>query len=137
MPARHTGYVVHCTAPSTSPTPFLFDLCIELADWMQELQVHRTWSVDRHPEWLVFEAEGQLQIRPVQRSMAQFLIDNPGKIAQLNMGEGKTRVILPMLILHSADGQTLVSGDSVWPPLQAAQVLGHQSWTLRSWESCY
>lgn len=28
------------------------------------------------------------------------MIDNPGDIVQLNMGEGKTRVILPLLVLH-------------------------------------
>jgi len=33
---------------------------------------------------------------------------NPGAILQLNMGEGKTRVILPMLILHWANGTNLL-----------------------------
>ena len=28
------------------------------------------------------------------------MIDHPGDIVQLNMGEGKTRVILPLLVLH-------------------------------------
>ncbi len=70
--------------------------------------MQRHWEVDTHPEWLVFEAEGQLQIRPVQHTVAQHLIDNPGAICQLNMGEGKTRVILPMLALHWAKGNCLV-----------------------------
>jgi hypothetical protein len=35
--------------------------------------------------------------------------DDRGPIAQLNMGEGKTRVILPMMILELADGNNLVS----------------------------
>ncbi|MEW5319231.1 MAG: hypothetical protein WDW38_010396 [Sanguina aurantia] len=71
---------------------------------IQELLVHRTWDVAQHPQWLVFEAEGQLQIRPAQHWIANHLIENPGAITQLNMGEGKTRVILPMLVLHWADG---------------------------------
>jgi hypothetical protein len=58
----------------------------------------------------VFEAEGQLQIRPAQYDIAQHLLANPGAIMQLNMGEGKTRVILPMLALHWADGKRVVSG---------------------------
>ena len=70
----------------------------------QELQVRRTWDPLQHPEWLVFEVEGQLQIRPTQHWIADHLInhppDQPGAIDQLNMGEGKTRVILPMLALH-------------------------------------
>ena len=50
----------------------------------------------------MFEVEGGLQIRPVQYDVAKKLMDDPGSVVQLNMGEGKTRVILPMLILHWA-----------------------------------
>jgi hypothetical protein len=74
--------------------------------------VHRTWSVDKHPAWLVFEIEGGLQIRPAQHWVAAYLMEHPGSIVQLNMGEGKTRVILPMLILHWADGTNLVRAKS-------------------------
>lgn len=45
---------------------------------LQELLVHRTWDPSAHPEWLVLEAEGQLQIRPVQHKVAQHLMNNPG-----------------------------------------------------------
>lgn len=79
---------------------------------MQELLVKRTWDVCQHPQWLVFEAEGQIQIRPQQHWIAMCLINNPGAIAQLNMGEGKTRVILPMLVLYWADGKKLVSAST-------------------------
>jgi hypothetical protein len=72
--------------------------------------VHRTWDPAAHPKWLVFEVEGQLQIRPAQHDIAQHLLANPGAIMQLNMGEGKTRIILPMLALHWADGNRVVSG---------------------------
>ena len=81
-------------------------------NWVQELMVHRTWDPLQHPEWLVFEAEGQLQIRPTQHWIANHLInhppDQPGAIDQLNMGEGKTRVILPMLALHWTKGRSQV-----------------------------
>ncbi|KAG1659824.1 hypothetical protein FOA52_003767 [Chlamydomonas sp. UWO 241] len=59
---------------------------------VRELQLTRTWYVAAHPEWLAFEAEGQLQIRP------------------LNMGEGKSRVILSMLVLALANGQRRTGG---------------------------
>ena len=49
-----------------------------------------------------------LQIRPAQHLVAQHLIRNPGAIVQLNMGEGKTRVILPMLVLHWARSRSAV-----------------------------
>ena len=74
----------------------------------QELATHRNWDVQEHPRWLVLEAEGGIQIRPVQYDVAKMMIDNPGTLVQLNMGQGKTRVIVPMLILHWADGSQLV-----------------------------
>jgi hypothetical protein len=84
---------------------------------LQELLTHRTWDVTRHPQWLVFEAEGRLQIRPAQHALAVTLLDGedggPGPIAQLNMGEGKTRVILPMVILELANGRNLVRMDGI------------------------
>jgi hypothetical protein len=67
---------------------------------LQELQSNRQWKLLEHKEWLAFEVEQQLQIRPQQSAVAELLIANPGSIAQLNMGEGKTRVIIPMILLH-------------------------------------
>ena len=67
---------------------------------LQELKVHRTWDISENPAWLVFEAEGSLQIRPNQYETAKKMMNTPGAVVQLNMGEGKTRVILPMLVLH-------------------------------------
>eukprot|EP00198_Chlamydomonas_reinhardtii_P007687 XP_001697024.1 predicted protein [Chlamydomonas reinhardtii] len=81
-----------------------------LPQLVQELSVHRTWDAAAHPEWLVFEVESQLQIRPQQHTVARMLMEGgDGPIAQLNMGEGKTRVILPMLLLALADGKRVVS----------------------------
>ncbi|KAG1658900.1 hypothetical protein FOA52_012576 [Chlamydomonas sp. UWO 241] len=72
---------------------------------VSKLQVSCTWDVATHPEWLVFEAEGQLQIRPVQHYVTGYLLSNPSAVVQLNMGEGKTRVILPMLVMALANGR--------------------------------
>mmetsp|Transcript_13081 Transcript_13081/g.38023 ORF Transcript_13081/g.38023 Transcript_13081/m.38023 type:complete len:815 (+) Transcript_13081:3697-6141(+) len=58
---------------------------------VKELLVKRTWDPRAHPEWLAFEAEGQLQIRPVQHWVASYMLEHPGEVVQLNMGEGKTR----------------------------------------------
>jgi len=75
----------------------------------RELQeVGREWDVQQHPQWLVFEVEQQLQIRKVQYRVAHFLTEHPGAITQLNMGEGKTRVILPMLLLSMAQPDLLL-----------------------------
>lgn len=69
-------------------------------DIVSELSTRSTWGAAEHPAWLAFEVEGMLQIRPEQYSVTRHLIENPGDIVQLNMGLGKTRVILPMLAIH-------------------------------------
>ncbi len=91
----------HCFAASSLLAP-------------QELQVHRTWEPAQRPQWLVFEVEGRLQVRPAQAAIVQHLLGHPGAIAQLNMGEGKTRVILPLLAMClAADRKSIVSGSRV------------------------
>ena len=80
---------------------------------VKELRTVRTWSVKEFPHWLVFEALARLQIRPLQYSVASSIIKGIDKtgvspIMQLNMGEGKTRVILPMLILHWLNSDKLI-----------------------------
>jgi hypothetical protein len=83
----------------------------EQSQWIQsavnELKVGREWRVQDHPEWLALEVEGGLQIRPKQYRIARKLIDgnSSGSIVQLNMGEGKTRVVLPMVWLHQSRGR--------------------------------
>jgi hypothetical protein len=44
---------------------------------LQELQMKRTWEPKEHPQWLAFEVEGRLKIRPAQHRVAQYLMDNP------------------------------------------------------------
>lgn len=68
----------------------------------EAMQACRPWSMTEHPHWLVFEVEQRMQIRREQHTMARFLLNQPWTLSQLNMGEGKTRVILPMLILELA-----------------------------------
>lgn len=69
---------------------------------VQELRSPRIWSAEKHPEWLLFEMEGGIQIRPLQYVFAEYLWHNPSAITQLNMGEGKTRVVLPLLMMRWA-----------------------------------
>ncbi len=86
-------------------------LRIGIHRWLlvQELRVWRSWAASDHLSWLAFEVEGQLQIRPTQYVVVEHLINHPGDIIQLNMGEGKTRVILPMLLEHwSSKGSHVV-----------------------------
>jgi hypothetical protein len=69
---------------------------------LRELDVQRDWSGEQHPYWLVFEVEQQIQIRPQQHAVAEAMYTGrfEGTILQLNMGEGKSKCILPMLVLR-------------------------------------
>ncbi|RLN94792.1 hypothetical protein BBJ28_00013892, partial [Nothophytophthora sp. Chile5] len=71
-----------------------------ISQLVDELSNVRQWQSTEFPYWLAFEVEGRLQIRHEQFVIARHLIEQPGTVCQLNMGRGKTRVILPMLFLH-------------------------------------
>ena len=95
---------------------------------IDELLTYRMWSVEDYPEWLVFEVENNLQIRPCQYELAHYLIDHPGAISQLNMGEGKTRVIIPMLLLYFRYDHT-IRLNFLTPLLDDAYSFLHQTLT--------
>eukprot|EP00590_Aulacoseira_subarctica_P001536 CAMPEP_0172420326 /NCGR_PEP_ID=MMETSP1064-20121228/6710_1 /TAXON_ID=202472 /ORGANISM="Aulacoseira subarctica , Strain CCAP 1002/5" /LENGTH=2877 /DNA_ID=CAMNT_0013160247 /DNA_START=12 /DNA_END=8645 /DNA_ORIENTATION=- len=73
---------------------------------IQELQVQRHYDPYKHPQWLAFEYEQGLQIRPEQVLIINGILENNGCVAQLNMGLGKTRVIVPCLLLEWSRRET-------------------------------
>ncbi|KAF7555952.1 hypothetical protein G7Z17_g1782 [Cylindrodendrum hubeiense] len=65
----------------------------------------------RVPEWLLLECESGIMIREVQQQIAQEMIqppDNENAVMQLNMGEGKSSVIVPIAAAALGDGAKLV-----------------------------
>jgi hypothetical protein len=63
------------------------------------------------PESLVLELEQGILIRPVQQRIAAKMRDPPegdNAVMQLNMGEGKSSVIVPIVSAALADGERLV-----------------------------
>lgn len=76
----------------------------------KEIENCRHWNSSEHVRWLVMEVEGALQIRHAQYVLAKHLIDNEGSISQLNMGQGKTRIVLPMLALYYTEKERRNSG---------------------------
>ena len=71
----------------------------------------RVWDPMEYPDSLLLEIEGKLRIRRVQSDIAMDMIDPPqalNAVMQLNMGEGKSSVIVPMTASHLADGKKLV-----------------------------
>ncbi|KAJ3085954.1 hypothetical protein HK102_013653 [Quaeritorhiza haematococci] len=93
------------------------DRCLALADKRSQLLKelknggHQNWSPRDRPEWLLLELEMNVMIRPVQVDVALKMMEPPGNkstVMQLNMGEGKTSVIIPMLAAALADGARMV-----------------------------
>lgn len=80
---------------------------------MQELRNvgHTNWSPYEHPEWLLMEAESGIIIRDIQANIARQMQQpdcSQNAVMQLNMGEGKSSVIAPMVAAALADGSRLV-----------------------------
>nr|KAE8935407.1 hypothetical protein PF009_g14649 [Phytophthora fragariae] len=102
----------------------------ELSDsqLIEELMNVREWESSEFPYWLAFEVEGRLQIRHEQFVIARHLIESPGTVCQLNMGRGKTRVILPMLFLYFTQSRDprVVRAHFLGPLLSEARAFMHR-----------
>ncbi|EXJ94001.1 hypothetical protein A1O1_02394 [Capronia coronata CBS 617.96] len=80
-----------------------FALQCELAN-----PAHAAWEPEQWPDWLLLEIQNNILIRPVQVRVAQELIKPENGLVLLGMGEGKTSVILPMIVTALASGSQLV-----------------------------
>ncbi|KAI1811621.1 hypothetical protein GGS20DRAFT_592862 [Poronia punctata] len=72
---------------------------------------HTNWDPYEHPESLLLEVESGILIRSVQEQISGQMRDPPsGKnaVMQLNMGEGKSSVIIPTIAASLADTTRLV-----------------------------
>ncbi|KAF2019066.1 hypothetical protein BU24DRAFT_439393 [Aaosphaeria arxii CBS 175.79] len=81
-------------------------------DLVQELRNpgHENWNPMKQPENLLLEVESGITIRPVQEEIAMHMREpetGQNTIMQLNMGEGKSSVITPLVALSVADGTKL------------------------------
>ncbi|CAE7560992.1 unnamed protein product [Symbiodinium sp. CCMP2592] len=128
--------------------------CLRLHDadgmgaWLaRELQPSSTgssnWEPEEHPEWLLFEIDNDVCIREEQVLVAQKMMSGGSEadncLVQLNMGEGKTSVIVPLLIAALADKCNLLcitvlsslrhSNAADWQ-LKLGGLLGHRIYPL-------
>ena len=72
---------------------------------------HTNWDVCEYPESLLLEIESNITIREVQEQVAQsmrIISGDMNQLEQLNMGEGKSSVIVPIIAAALANGQRLV-----------------------------
>ncbi|CAF4420746.1 unnamed protein product [Rotaria sp. Silwood2] len=80
----------------------------KLADFVKEISniPHSNWKPFEHVFWLILELEMNITIREIQIDVARHMMQTgmatnqttiKNLVMQMNMGEGKTSVILPML----------------------------------------
>ncbi|KAK1708175.1 uncharacterized protein BDZ83DRAFT_768810 [Colletotrichum acutatum] len=71
---------------------------------------HSNWSPEDHPDTLLLEIDNGIIVRDVQARIAGQMRDPPAgqnAVMQLNMGEGKSSVILPAVIADTANGSQM------------------------------
>ncbi|EON66141.1 hypothetical protein W97_05384 [Coniosporium apollinis CBS 100218] len=84
------------------------------------------WSPIQYPDWLLIEIENNICIRAVQARVAQEMLSPSSmtsQVYQLNCGEGKSSVIIPMLAAALADGNSLARIVVLKPLLRQTQYL--------------
>ncbi|KAM7211531.1 hypothetical protein V8F06_013081 [Rhypophila decipiens] len=107
---------------------------------------HQGWDHLEHPEYLLFEVENELLIRPTQYRIASAMRRGDddsatvrNAVMQLNMGEGKSSVIVPIVAAALADGTQIVRVIVTRPQFQQMMhtlctklggLLGRQVYTL-------
>ncbi|KAF2669842.1 hypothetical protein BT63DRAFT_223145 [Microthyrium microscopicum] len=72
---------------------------------------HANWNPEKYTDWLLLEIESNILIRPDQVDVALATIDpatGQNSVLQMNMGLGKTSVIIPMVASVLANTQQLV-----------------------------
>ncbi|KAH0847151.1 hypothetical protein FOPE_00007 [Fonsecaea pedrosoi] len=71
---------------------------------------HTNWDVEKYADWLLLEIDADIMIRPIQAEVA-FQIISPASgsnsVLQLNMGQGKTSTIIPLVASILANGKSL------------------------------
>lgn len=71
---------------------------------------HVNWNPSVYPDWLLLEIEANMQIREDQVTVALEMISptsGANSVLQMNMGQGKTSVIMPMVACILADKNML------------------------------
>ncbi|KAI1371939.1 hypothetical protein F4677DRAFT_449941 [Hypoxylon crocopeplum] len=89
---------------------------------------HSNWRVQDYPDWLLLEIDSNILIRETQVEVALAIIapeSGANSVLQLNMGQGKTSCIIPMVAVLLADGKNLVRVSVPKPLLQQTAQLLH------------
>ena len=77
---------------------------------------HTNWIPKDHIPWLILELEMDITIREIQVEVARHMTEHQHIVMQMNMGEGKTSVIIPMLaVTASSDLVRIIVLKSLFP----------------------
>jgi len=74
---------------------------------LTEAQAKTHYSVQEHPEYLVFEHFMNIKLRQEQVEVLERLAQGTGSAREMIMGSGKTTVLLPLIAVNEADGEHL------------------------------
>ncbi|CAF2090386.1 unnamed protein product [Rotaria magnacalcarata] len=86
--------------------------------------MERSYDKKEYPSWLLFETENNLLIRSTQCSLLKTMMEEAdNSIYQLNMGEGKTSVILIIFSEMLADGKQIARINCLEPLMGVMQEL--------------
>ncbi|KAF8602017.1 hypothetical protein BDV93DRAFT_607811 [Ceratobasidium sp. AG-I] len=85
----------------------------KLEELLKELDLENTSSglISCDPDWLLIQIDGNFRVRDVQSKVAAEMISPSSRantVLQLNMGEGKSSVIVPIIAASLADSSRLV-----------------------------
>ncbi|OJJ73414.1 hypothetical protein ASPBRDRAFT_503222 [Aspergillus brasiliensis CBS 101740] len=72
---------------------------------------HALWDYMEYPDWILLEIDANMQIRPEQVTVALEMVSptsGSNSVLQMNMGQGKTSVIMPMVACALANSDNLV-----------------------------
>ncbi|KKK16991.1 hypothetical protein ARAM_007246 [Aspergillus rambellii] len=72
---------------------------------------HENWDPEEFPDWLLMEIDAGILIRKSQVDVARATISpasGSNSVLQMNMGQGKTSVVTPIVLCALADGGRLV-----------------------------
>ncbi|KAG8802470.1 hypothetical protein FRC17_006412, partial [Serendipita sp. 399] len=96
-----------------------------------EAHLRSNWSQLQHIDWLLVQIDGNFSIRPNQTEVALAMMGSEGsgnRVLQLNMGEGKSSVIVPIVAASVANGDALCR--VIVPRAQTKQQLYRLRWTM-------
>ena len=112
--AWKAAFIEYGTAITTLQRAQRLNACLsKSAEFLEELANpgHVGWDPFDRPDWLLLELENNILIREEQAQIARHMISpssGTNCIMQLNMGVGKSSVVLPLVAVTLADGSKLI-----------------------------